>query len=102
MAVATGIEGMRSSAGQGLAIESDLSRVDAARLNALWPRGGTPDVPPWRPGELGQVLRHQLAASFGAAGPVAGEPPGTAGDLLFRDAAPPVERLRQLKEWAKP
>lgn len=121
---------------------SSLSNVDPERLSRLWPRAGTPragnpDAPNdgseeahplpehvrWEPGELGDVLRHQLAAPlyFGGGGdehelrfdaapapshlvpsPAPRARPPTTLAALLSDPAPPVEALRRVKEWAKP
>ena len=76
---------------------ADLSRVSADRLAALWPHAAHAPSLDWNPSEFGDVLRHQLRAPLAAAAP--GQ--RTVADLLYREAAPSVEELRQLKEWAK-
>jgi hypothetical protein len=116
---------------------SSLSHIDPERLSRLWPQAGlsragngdsaarpASGAPPkpaevrWEPAELGDVLRHQLAASFelgndaneqalrftaeGAAGETPAPRPGTTLAALLSDPAPPVEALRRVKEWAKP
>ena len=81
----------------------DLSRADAARLSSLWPRGRSVGAGPWLPGELGDILRHQLSVPL-EGGPGAGAHGAveTCGDLLLRQANPAVADLRRLKQWAKP
>ena len=81
---------------------ADVSHADATRLRKLWP-GNDVDAP-WRPDELGDVLRHQLAAALDVRASdvaVANEMRSTYADLLLRDASPSLELLRGVKEWAK-
>jgi len=118
---------------------SSLSHIDPERLSRLWPQAGlsragngigspaahpAPAAPPqpaavrWEPAELGDVLRHQLAASLElgedadeytlratAAAPAGAVPaPRAAATLaaLLSDPSPPIDALRRVKEWAKP
>jgi hypothetical protein len=114
---------------------SSLSSVDPERLSRLWPRAdrlragnseGANDAGEsarpllanvrWESGELGDVLRHQLAASFdtgddgheqrfAVAGTTGATPmprPATTFAALLSDPSPHVEALRRVKEWAKP
>ena len=118
---------------------SSLSHIDPERLSRLWPQAGLsraghgigspaahpvspaqpePVVVRWEPAELGDVLRHQLAASlefgedaeehdlrFTAAAQAGAAPaPRRAATLaaLLSDPSPQVEALRRVKDWAKP
>jgi len=80
-----------------------LAYVDATVLSKIWP--GKDLGSPWLPDELGAVLRHQLGATLDVGPsqePAVNKKPATYADLLLRDAAPPLEILRGVKDWAKP
>jgi hypothetical protein len=94
-----------------------VRHTDPTRLSAML----APElpVPPWQPGELAAVLRHQLAAPLDFAAPSVDDPggrpgppkpegvslppgsPQTFGALLF-DSNPPIDLLIQTKAFAKP
>ena len=80
-----------------------LTYADATVLSKIWP--GKDLGSPWLPDELGAVLRHQLGAILDVGPsqePAVNKKPATYADLLLRDAAPPLEILRGVKDWAKP
>jgi len=95
--------------------EPDLSKIDARSLTPMMDLEGGEDPGLWRPGELGAILRHQLAAplefdfsflgaerppSLDALAATEGPPIRTFGDLL-RHPRPPIELLESTKEFAK-
>jgi hypothetical protein len=81
---------------------SEIRQSDPTRLATILELAGADS--PWQPGELGAVLRHQLAAPLEFSGPTA---PGdgaegilTVGDLLSHPQAP-LSLLQKLKSFAK-
>src|SRR5688572_27287258 len=80
----------------------DLSHAGVNSLSQLWPGAGLGTSGEWRPSDLGDVLRHQLAATLDLGHADGCASPRTYGDVLLRDAPPSVEALIRVKEWAKP